>query len=212
MLDFLSSKVKKKAFVKALKDVESSGAYINFEPEYDSEALKVDIAAQVADLAHNKKSANAEVEETLDISKLSAADVSQQTSEELRDDKMAVVQPYSQEVSQSTYQSMFGGGGFLHGDEQYDDIEFLNPKMVDSVDEQPEMQPEQTQDKPHRNKFSESVIQELIAKRKQQAKAQKTPPTEPVKPKPVKPAAKKTVSRRKRKRKFDADIIGGFDF
>ena len=152
MYNFFSSKLKRKAFIKALAEVEESGIYADYTTDGSAAIRMPDVEAQIAALSKKHKEQKV-ADDTLDISTLSGAEISEASRSELGRGKTdglskdTFEQAGDNALSQSSgedtlsyYDRLFDRRSFLHGEKDYSDVQFL--QEGDQEDEQIILQPQ----------------------------------------------------------------------
>jgi len=238
MYNFYSNKTKQRAFLKALKEVEKEGFYLNLTADEDAIAILPDLSRAVASLNKPTKQNKTQSEETIDISELETpVKPVPQPEKTFGDDD---IYDYGQndgsnlETGYKKYDSLFKSSPtFLDGEDSTNDFEFLSNRTrrrervrkdyASTLESQLEV------DKSKHSAF------ERLAERQRRLRAEadqrevepplvKEPEKEEETPQikvevvaaPEPAPKKKKVARKpkknKKRRKFDADIAGGFDF
>jgi hypothetical protein len=248
MYEFFDSMLKKKAFVRALKEVDAEGID-NILAEASivggdviPEPINPDIGSVIKNLSKREAEKPQEKEhETLDISGF--AEENKEPTKNDQEDKPEATSIMRQGRTRHTVEETFGySPSFLEGGTSYSDIEFID-------ETKPRIKSEDTSARDAeyreiRRRRNDEILRRMTERaEKAKAAAAEQPETqqnethiveiskEPTQEKPVeaaketikeeKPAeadseksqekAKKTTAR-KRKRKYDADIIGGIDY
>lgn len=132
MYNFFSSKLKRKAFIKALAEVEESGIYADYTADRNAAIYMPDVEAQIAELSKKQKQQQV-ADDTLDITALSGSEISQASEAELnrgKDSKQfgQAGQQDSQTTGEDTlsyYDRLFNRRSFLSGEKDYTDVQFL---------------------------------------------------------------------------------------
>ena len=230
MYNFFTSNLKYKAFKKALKEVEAEGFDVDFSVDTNSVAVLPDISANVAAL--NKEDEHVQKTDTsFDVTAIADETLTVPNQSSTNNSEMATSGEY--------FGSLFADSPtFLNGETTQNDVEFLSGEQEDyTIEKQRAINPEavnehrqSTFERLAKKRLQESMVKNTVvkqepAKLEEQPKPQETkppklivevvaPPKEEKQPavKPKKKAGRKPKASSKKKRKYDADIVGDFDF
>ena len=258
MYYFFNSNAHRKAFIKALKEVENEGYYIN-QASDDDVVFTTNMSKAVASLSGEKAEKTIDTGKPLDIEEYNPnLDTKRKVP---ADPKVLSAIDYTMQENEKVRSRLFGDDTtfvdgnntdekqFLSGNESFDVNELIKPqdssiertiesyeaaeerKRIDEerlreLHEYNERKLKMLEERKRQKEEHDKLLVEVVADKKEEPKTVEEPkpepvvlaPVEPVAPKAVTPKPVKTIRKRKKvvlkrkKKKYDADIIGGIDY